>query len=70
MIEAVDLPIFGVAYSVEMTQFVFADPFAEQGVLIDHSYQAREHAQHIANFIVDEARLNENRFHDKDEEFK
>lgn len=70
MIEAVDLPIFGIGFSIEMTQFVFADPFAEETTEIDHSFQARQHAQHIANFIVDEARLNDNRFNDKGEEFK
>ena len=62
MYESVSLPIFGITYSIDSTQYVFADPYAIEGVSLDHTVEARSHAQHIANFVVHEGRLNMNKF--------
>ena len=61
-IEGTYLPIFGFSYRIDKIQFGFHAGNDEAHQRIDHSKQAIEHAQHIANLIVDEARLSPNRF--------
>ena len=56
-VEGTVLPFFGFAYRLDKVQFSFED---DDGVA--HSSHAIEHAQHVANLIVDEARLSGNRY--------
>lgn len=57
------MPFFGVASRLDKVQFGFhAHPNSKQHQGVDHSKFAVEHAQHIANLIVDEARLCSNMF--------
>ena len=57
------MPFFGFAHRLDKIQFGFhAIPNSAEDNLVDHSKFAIEHAQHIANFIVDEARLSQNQF--------
>ena len=61
-IEGTYLPIFGFAYRLDKIQFGVHAQSGEAHENIDHSRGAIEHAQHIANHIVDESRLSPNRF--------
>jgi hypothetical protein len=62
-IEGTVLPIFGFAHRLDKVQFSFDN---DDGV--DHSKISIEHAQHVANLIVDEARLSNNQFEWSNEE--
>ena len=56
------MPVFGFGYRIDKVQFGVHAGEGEGHQRIDHSRMAVEHAQHIANLIVDEARLSPNRF--------
>ena len=56
-VEGTVLPFFGFAYRPDKIQFSFRD---DDG--IDHGAHAIEHAQHLGNLLVDEARLSDNRY--------
>jgi hypothetical protein len=61
MIEGTYMPFFGFASRLDKVQFGFhAAPNSMEHKGVDHSKYAVEHAQHIANLIVDEARLSGN----------
>ena len=62
-IEGTYFPFFGFAYRIDKVQFGFHAAAGEGHELVDHSRKSIEHAQHIANMIVDEARLSPNRFY-------
>lgn len=63
MLEGTFMPFFGFASRIDKIQFGFhAHPDTRQFEHVDHSRFAVDHAQHIANLIVDEARLSDNRF--------
>jgi len=62
MVEGTYLPIFGFGYRVDKIQFGFHAMNGEGQAKVDHSKKAIMHAQHIANFLVDEARLSGNSF--------
>lgn len=66
MFEGTLYPFFGFAYRVDKVQFGF-DPNESN---VDHSRESIEHAQHIANFLVDEARLSANTFEWTNQETK
>jgi hypothetical protein len=53
MVEGTYMPFFGFACRLDKVQF---------GDIGDHTRYAVEHAQHVANLIVDEARLSTNIF--------
>ena len=61
-IEGTYFPFFGFSYRIDKVQFGFHASLGESHAQVDHSADAVEHAQHIANLIVDEARLSGNRF--------
>ena len=61
-IEGTYFPFFGFGYRLDKVQFGFQALSGEGHARIDHSRAAIEHAQHVANLIVDEARLSSNRF--------
>ncbi len=63
MVEGINDPYFGVAYSID--QVASINNCNEE---IDHSIEARRHSAHIANFLVDEAKRNKNRFGSHEEE--
>ena len=44
IMEGLDLPIYIITYNIEMTQFVFANPVANDSDPIDHTIGARDHA--------------------------
>ena len=52
MVEGAVLPVFGFSYRLDKVQFGFNN---KDGV--DRSSKSIDHAQHVANLIVDEARL-------------
>jgi len=57
------MPFFGVASRLDKVQFGFhAHPQSHQNAGVDHSRVAVQHAQHVANLFVDEARLSGNHF--------
>jgi len=62
MIEGTYFPVFGFSYRIDKIQFGFHAVDGEGHELVDHSRASIEHAQHIANLIVDEARLSSNRY--------
>ncbi len=61
MFEGKVFPFFGVMQRLDVHQFVFGEG-------VDHSSKARGHAQHLANFFVDEAKMSSNKFASKQEE--
>lgn len=63
MAEGTYMPFFGFAHRLDKVQFGFhAMVGSDEHEGVDHSKFSIEHAQHIANFIVDEARLSSNFF--------
>ena len=56
------MPVFGFGYRIDKVQFGVHAQEGEGHQRIDHSRAAVEHAQHMANLIVDEARLSPNRY--------
>ena len=61
MVEGTYMPFFGFASRLDKVQFGFhAQVESQEHKGVDHSKYAVEHAQHIANLIVDEARLGGN----------
>lgn len=52
-----NFPFFGIAFSVERIMYNYSPKYEP---LIDFSKNSVLHAQHLANFIVDEARLSAN----------
>lgn len=62
MIEGSVLPFFGFAHRLDKVQFGFHAASGTGQALVDHSKGSIEHAQHIANFLVDEARLSGNMY--------
>jgi len=67
-IEGTYLPLFGFAYRIDKVQFGVHAQKGEAHENIDHSRAAIEHAQHVANLLVDESRLSPNRFEFTNEE--
>ena len=61
-IEGTYFPFFGFAYRIDKVQFGFHAAAGEGHQHVDHSRKSIEHAQHVANMIVDEARLSPNRY--------
>ena len=59
-IEGTYHPFFGFSYRLDKIQFGMHAPAGEDSV--DHTRASVHHAQHLANLIVDEARLSSNRF--------
>lgn len=57
MVEGAVLPFFGFAYRLDKVQFG-----QDNSEAVDRSAHSIDHAQHIANLIVDEARLSGNRY--------
>lgn len=62
MFEGVVQPFFGFAFRLDKVQFGFHAMNGEGQYRVDHSKQSISHAQHVANFLVDEARLSGNRY--------
>ena len=62
MIEGTYYPFFGFSYRIDKEQFGFHSLTGEGQAKVDHSKLSIEHAQHVANLIVDEARLSGNRY--------
>jgi hypothetical protein len=56
-VEGTVLPIFGYAHRLDKVQFSYDN---DDGV--DHSSISIDHAQHVANLLVDEARLSGNKY--------
>ena len=67
MFEGVKEPFFGIAYSIDKVQFNFNININDK---VDHSRYSLKHAQKLANFFVDEARLSPNSFIQKEMEKK
>ena len=61
-IEGTYFPMFGFSYRLDKVQFGFHAAAGEGHEKVDHSRKSIEHAQHIANLLVDEARLSGNRY--------
>lgn len=61
-IEGTVQPFFGFLNRIDKIQFGFHAADGEGQAKVDHSKHAIEHAQHIANLLVDEARLSNNVF--------
>jgi len=61
-IEGTYFPLFGFSYRLDKVQFGFHAAGGEAHERVDHSRGAVEHAQHLANMLVDEARLSPNRY--------
>ena len=61
-IEGTVQPYFGFLNRLDKIQFGFHAADGEGQAKVDHSKHAIEHAQHIANLFVDEARLSDNFF--------
>lgn len=62
MFEGTVMPYYGFAHRLDKVQFGFhAWGDLGQGK-VDHSKFSIDHAQHVANYIVDEARLSSNYF--------
>lgn len=62
MVEGTYMPFFGFAHRLDKVQFGFHAMADSDEHHVDHSRFAVEHAQHVANLIVDEARLSTNIF--------
>ncbi len=63
MVEGTYMPFFGFSHRLDKVQFGFhAMADSTEHSSVDHSKVAIEHAQNIANLIVDEARLSANMF--------
>jgi hypothetical protein len=62
MVEGTYFPIFGFSFRLDKIQFGVHAAAGEGHEQVDHSRASIEHAQHIANLLVDEARLSGNRF--------
>ena len=62
MVEGTYFPFFGFSYRIDKKQFGFHAMNGEGEGKVDHSKLSIEHAMHVANLIVDEARLSSNRF--------
>lgn len=62
MVEGTYFPFFGFSYRIDKKQFGFHAMNGEGQAKVDHSKLSIEHAMHVANLIVDEARLSSNRF--------
>ena len=60
MIEGTVQPFFGFGYRLDKVQFGFHALGGSGQSNVDHSKFSVEHAQHVANFLVDEARLSGN----------
>jgi|DEB19_MinimDraft_2_1074335.scaffolds.fasta_scaffold18710_1 hypothetical protein len=68
MIEGAVMPYFGFAYRLDKAQFGFHAMTGSGQAKVDHSKFSVEHAQHVANFLVDEARLSANMFYETNKE--
>ena len=68
MVEGTYYPFFGFSYRIDKKQFGFHAMNGEGQSKVDHSKLSIEHAMHVANLIVDEARLSSNRFATTNEE--
>ena len=69
MVEGTYMPFFGFAYNLNKIQNGFhALTSSDEHARVDHSRFAIQHAQHIANMLVDEARLSSNMFEWTNEE--
>jgi len=62
MIEGHFHPYFGFGYRIDKVQFGFHATGTDGHSKVDHHKKSIQHAQRIANLIVDEARLSENRY--------
>ena len=63
MVEGTFMPYFGFSYRIDKVQFgIHSSTMSKEYYKIDHSKIAIDHAQHLANFLVDEARLSSNLF--------
>ena len=62
MIEGHYHPFFGFGYRLDKVQFGFHTTGTDGHSKVDHHKKSIQHAQKIANLIVDEARLSENRY--------
>lgn len=62
MVEGTYFPMFGFSYRIDKIQFGFHASAGEGHEHVDHSRKSIEHAQHVANMLVDEARLSGNRY--------
>ena len=62
MIEGKYHPYFGFAYRIDKVQFDMHSPVGDRRSKVDHHKKSIQHAQRIANLIVDEARLSPNRY--------
>lgn len=62
MVEGTYYPFFGFSYRIDKEQFGFHSYGTEGQAKVNHSKLSIEHAQHVANLIVDEARLSGNRY--------
>ena len=60
--EGTYFPYYGFGYRIDKVQFGFHAATGEAHERVDHSRASVEHAQHIANMLVDEARLSGNRY--------
>lgn len=67
--EAYNYPIYGVQFHPEKSMFEFGEK--DSGTpheVINHSFEAISASQYFANFFVNEARKNDQKFHDPHEE--
>ena len=62
MIEGKYHPIFGFGYRIDKVQFGFHSTGTDGHAKVDHHKKSIQHAQRIANLVVDEARLSSNRY--------
>lgn len=62
MIEGTYHPYFGFGYRIDKVQFGFHSTGTDAHSKVDHHKKSIQHAQRVANLIVDEARLSENRY--------
>lgn len=62
MIEGHFHPFFGFGYRLDKVQFGFHETGTDGHSKVDHHKKSIQHAQRIANLIVDEARLSGNRY--------
>lgn len=62
MIEGKYHPIFGFGYRIDKVQFGFHSTGTDGHAKVDHHKKSIQHAQRVANLIVDEARLSPNRY--------
>ena len=62
MIEGKYHPFFGFGYRIDKVQFGFHSTGSDGHAKVDHHKKSIQHAQRIANLIVDEARLSPNQY--------